>query len=53
METDFKKDYMLKDLCFEVIQTFLKKENALQELDNLPNYKRLYLRDLIEEAMKL
>ncbi|MGN1269904.1 MAG: hypothetical protein ACI4UU_03435 [Clostridia bacterium] len=30
---------------------FLKKENALQELDNLPNYKRPYLRDLIKEAV--
>ena len=28
---------------------FLKKENALQELDELPNYKRPYLRDLIKE----
>ena len=31
---------------------FLKKENAIQELDNLPNYKRPFLRDLIEEAEK-
>lgn len=31
---------------------FLKKENALQELDDLENYKRPYLRDLIKEAIK-
>ncbi len=31
---------------------FIKKENALQELDKLPNYKRPYLRDLIKEAIK-
>lgn len=31
---------------------FLKKENALQELDDLENYKRPYLRDLIKEAVK-
>ena len=31
---------------------FLKKENALQELDDLQNYKRPYLRDLIKEAVK-
>lgn len=29
---------------------FLKKENAVQELDNLSNFKRPYLRDLIKEA---
>lgn len=29
---------------------FLKRENALQELDALPNDKRPYLRDLIKEA---
>ena len=31
---------------------FLKKENAIQELDDLPNYKRQYLRDLIKEVVK-
>ena len=31
---------------------FLKKQRALQELDELPNNKRPYLRDLIKEAIK-
>ena len=31
---------------------FLKKGNALQELDALPNYKRPYLRDLIKELLE-
>ncbi len=31
---------------------FIKKENAVQELDKLSNYKRPYLRDLIEEVVK-
>lgn len=31
---------------------FLKKENAMQELDDLPNSKRPYLRELIKEAVK-
>lgn len=31
---------------------FLKKENALKELDRLSNCKRPYLRDLIKEAIK-
>ena len=33
----------------EMEKTF---ENALQELDDLPNYKRPYLRDLIKEVIK-
>ena len=31
---------------------FLKKQRALQELDELPNNRRPYLRDLIKEAIK-
>lgn len=31
---------------------FLKRGNALQELDALPNYKRPYLRDLIKELLE-
>lgn len=31
---------------------FLQKENALEELDKLPNYKRPYLRELIKETVK-
>ena len=31
---------------------FLKKQRALQELDELPSNKRPYLRDLIKEAIK-
>lgn len=31
---------------------FIKKENAIKELDKLSNYKRPYLRDLIKEAVK-
>ena len=48
------KEYLLKnDLEVEFNRLiFLKKENALQELDDLPNYKRPYLRDLIKEAVK-
>lgn len=30
---------------------FIKKENALQELDKLQNYKRPYLRNLIKEII--
>lgn len=48
------KEYLIKnDLEIEFNKLiFLKKENALQELDDLPNYKRPYLRDLIKEAVK-
>ena len=31
---------------------FLKKENSLAQLDNLPNRKRPYLRDLIKEVVE-
>ena len=48
------KEYLLKnDLEVEFNKLiFLKKENAIQELDDLPNYKRQYLRDLIKEVVK-
>ena len=48
------KEYLLKnDLEVEFNKLiFLKKENAIQELDDLPNYKRPYLRDLIKEVVK-
>ena len=47
------KDYLIRNkLEVEFGRLiFLKKENALQELDDLPNFKRPYLRDLIMEAM--
>ena len=48
------KEYLIKnnlEVEFNKL-VFLKKENALKELDNLSNYKRPYLRDLIKEAMK-
>ena len=48
------KEYLLKnDLEVEFNKLiFLKKENAMRELDDLPNYKRPYLRDLIKEVVK-
>lgn len=45
------KEYLIRnnlELEFNKL-IFLKRENALQELDELPNYKRPYLRDLIKE----
>lgn len=47
------KDYLIRNkLEVEFGRLiFLKKENVLQELDDLPNFKRPYLRDLIMEAM--
>lgn len=48
------KEYLIKnDLEVEFNKLiFLKKENALEELDKLSNYKRPYLRELIKEAVK-
>lgn len=49
------KEYLIKnnlELEFNKL-VFIKKENALQELDELSNYKRPYLRDLIKEVTKL
>lgn len=48
------KEYLIRnDLEVEFNKLiFLKKEKALQELDELPNYKRPYLRYLIKEAVK-
>lgn len=31
---------------------FIKKENAIKELDKLSNYKRPYLRNLLKETVK-
>ncbi len=47
------KEYLLKnnlEVEFNKL-IFLKRENALKELDNLHNYKRPYLRELIKEAI--
>ena len=48
------KEYLIRnDLEVEFNKLiFLKKERAVQELDELPNRKRPYLRDLIKEAIK-
>lgn len=56
LEKHFKeyKEYLIKnklELEFSRI-VFLSKENALEELDNMNNPKRPYLRDLIKETMK-
>lgn len=49
----YKKFLMQNGLEVEFDKmVFLKKENALQELDALPNDKRPYFRDLLKEAMK-
>lgn len=48
------KEYLIKnnlEVEFNKL-IFLKKENALNELDMLSNCKRPYLRDLIKEAVK-
>ncbi len=46
------KEYLIKnELEFNRL-VFLNKESALEELDSLNNYKRPYLRDLINEAVK-
>lgn len=48
------KEYLIKnnlEVEFNKL-IFLKRENALQEFDELSNYKRPYLRDLIKEAVK-
>lgn len=50
---DYKK-YLIKnklELEFSKL-IFLNKENSLEELDNIANPKRPYLRNLIKEAMK-
>lgn len=49
------KEYLISNnLEVEFSQLiFLKRENALEELDNLPNCKRPYLRELIKESIKL
>ncbi len=50
---EYKEHLLKNDLEVEFNRLiFLKKENALQELDDLPNYKRPYLRDLIKEVIK-
>lgn len=50
---EYKEHLLKNDLEVEFNRLiFLKKENALQELDDLPNYKRPYLRDLIKEVVK-
>ena len=56
VENHFKqyKEYLEKnnlEIEFNKI-IFLKRQNALKELDELPNPKRPYLRDLIKETMK-
>lgn len=48
------KEYLIEnklELEFNRL-VFLNKENALEELDNMNNPKRPYLRDLIKETMK-
>lgn len=48
------KEYLIRnnlEIEFNKL-VFLKKENAIQELDKLSNYKRPYLRDLIKEVGK-
>lgn len=56
LEDSFEKykEYLIKnDLEVEFSKLFfLKSENALEELDKLPNYKRPYLRELLKELMK-
>ena len=50
---EYKEHLLKNDLEVEFNRlNILKKENALQELDDLPNYKRPYLRDLIKEVIK-
>ena len=56
LETHFKeyKKYLLENNLeteFEKL-VFFKKENALNELDKLPNPKRPYLRELLKVAMQ-
>lgn len=57
LEQNFKdyKEYLINNnLEIEFNRLiFLKKETALKELDDLPNYKRPYLRDLIKEVSKM
>lgn len=51
---DYKKYLTNNNLEVEFNRLiFLKKETALQELDNMSNYKRPYLRDLIKEVQKM
>jgi len=48
------KEYLIRnnlEIEFDKL-VFIEKENALQELDELPNYKKPYLRDLIKEVIK-
>lgn len=50
----YKKYLMKNNIEVEFNQLiFLKRENALQELEQLPNGKRPYLRDLIKEAKEI
>ena len=50
----YKKYLMKNHLEIEFNRLiFLKRENALQELDALPNDQRPYLRDLIKEAKEV
>ena len=47
------KEYLIKnnlEIEFNKL-IFLKKQSAVKELDELPNYKRPYLRDLIKNAV--
>lgn len=48
------KEYLIRnnlEIEFNKI-IFIKKENAIKELDKLSNCKRPYLRDLIKEVVK-
>lgn len=56
LEDSFEKykEYLIKNnLEVEFSKLFfLKSENALEELDKLPNYKRPYLKELLKGLMK-